>query len=49
MGLLSHAWSLSLEEQFYFLWPIVQLVLLKLHSRWLVLLTTAGLSVGCFF
>jgi peptidoglycan/LPS O-acetylase OafA/YrhL len=29
VGNLSHIWSLSVEEQFYFIWPAVILVLLK--------------------
>ena len=32
MRVLSHTWSLSIEEQFYFLWPII--LLLMLRSRW---------------
>lgn len=29
MGILSHTWSLSIEEQFYMLWPIMIILLLK--------------------
>lgn len=29
MGLLSHTWSLSIEEQFYMLWPVMFIMLLK--------------------
>lgn len=32
MGHLNHTWSLAMEEQFYLLWPLVLLVLLR--RRW---------------
>jgi peptidoglycan/LPS O-acetylase OafA/YrhL len=31
---LQHTWSLGIEEQFYWLWPLVVLVLLALAPRW---------------
>ncbi|MDP4196921.1 MAG: acyltransferase [Bacteroidota bacterium] len=33
MGILSHTWSLAIEEQFYILWPVVLIPLLKIRSR----------------
>lgn len=39
---LLHIWSLSLEEQFYFVWPVALLVLLKLKARHLQL---AGIAI----
>lgn len=37
IGALSHAWSLSVEEQFYIIWPLLLLLLLKLKSKTVVL------------
>ncbi len=36
IGALSHAWSLSVEEQFYILWPLLLLVLLRVRIKWLI-------------
>ena len=41
-GLLDHTWSLSIEEQFYVLWPLVVVVAHRLGGRWGVL----GAAVG---
>jgi peptidoglycan/LPS O-acetylase OafA/YrhL len=43
-GYLSHAWSLSIEEQFYVIWPLLlvgALSVLRLPLRWIGLLTAA--------
>lgn len=37
IGPLSHAWSLSVEEQFYIVWPLILLGLLRIKSKGVVL------------
>ena len=47
MGLFSHFWSLSIEEQFYVVWPVVVIVALRWRHRYLALLTlSAGLATA---
>lgn len=50
MGVLGHAWTLAIEEQFYFVWPVVLLTLLRrglslraLAATTATLATVAGL------
>jgi peptidoglycan/LPS O-acetylase OafA/YrhL len=43
IGPLSHAWSLSVEEQFYIVWPLLLLLLLKLKSKLFILAILSSL------
>jgi peptidoglycan/LPS O-acetylase OafA/YrhL len=43
MGSLGHTWSLSLEEQFYVVWPLSLLLLARTGRRWA---TVAGAAAG---
>ncbi|NEB00343.1 acyltransferase [Streptomyces sp. SID13726] len=45
IGPFAHTWSLGVEEQFYLLWPLVLLVLLRRLRARTVLLCTAALCV----
>ena len=44
IGALSHAWSLSVEEQFYIIWPLILIGLIHLKSR-LVAFSILGLTI----
>jgi peptidoglycan/LPS O-acetylase OafA/YrhL len=48
LGLYSHAWSLAIEEQFYVLWPLALLGLLRVvhDRRVIVVLVLAAAGVG---
>ncbi len=44
LGLLSHAWSLAIEEQFYIAWPLLLLVMLRarLSLEWILAVAVVG-------
>lgn len=50
---LLHTWSLSVEEQFYLLFPIIILTLKKIHAKWVtafyVLVFITSLALSYFF
>lgn len=40
---VQHCWSLSIEEQFYLVWPVVLVALLRFRNRWLTTASVAAL------
>lgn len=49
IGALSHAWSLSVEEQFYIVWPLLLLVLLQIKNRRLIVAILGSLIAISLF
>lgn len=45
LGSLSHTWSLSVEEQFYIVWPLLLLAMFRFGGRRLAIGTTIALIV----
>src|SRR5262249_31163410 len=46
MGALAHAWSLSIEEQFYLLWPLM--LGLMLRARWPYRRVAGAIALAAF-
>lgn len=44
---MGHAWSLSIEEQFYLLWPVLLLTTLRFGGRRATLMLAVALAAGC--
>jgi len=45
-GVFAHTWSLSMEEQFYLVWPVVLVALFALRARRRLLLTGLGVVIA---
>lgn len=46
---LLHTWSLSVEEQFYFIWPFLFVALIKTRSNLLMLFALSGMIILSLF
>lgn len=46
IGPLSHAWSLSVEEQFYIVWPLALILILKLKNKGVIVAIVVSLIVA---
>jgi peptidoglycan/LPS O-acetylase OafA/YrhL len=51
MGLLGHGWTLAIEEQFYFVWPVVLMLLLRarLSRQRIAVLVAAAIAAGTLY
>jgi peptidoglycan/LPS O-acetylase OafA/YrhL len=47
-NIVSHCWSLAVEEQFYVIWPLTLLLVLRFKARLLLILALLVLAVWCW-
>lgn len=45
---LLHIWSLSLEEQYYLIWPIILYVIIKYFRKWIFLILSLLILISLF-
>jgi peptidoglycan/LPS O-acetylase OafA/YrhL len=48
LGMLTHVWSLSIEEKFYFIWPVLLCTMLRrqVRRRGMLLIVLAGIAAS---
>jgi peptidoglycan/LPS O-acetylase OafA/YrhL len=48
-SLFQHLWSLAVEEQFYLLWPLIFIFIVKFVRRWALPLVMSGVAASATF